>query len=186
MKDSGEVQLWTTDGLLLGSLSLQTDVTFTSKHLNHLKTVQCWLKYEKGGKLSGSDVCLGDVCGLLSYCTICSCWNSFRNRALRWPEEEAAASAGAQDPSLPLCGSFAASISISRSFIYFIQTWCCKSKVCLFAVCVCFVLVFNSFDQRGYYLFTGASDSHIFVLNAKPSERFSVIGYTGRHCFRLF
>uniref|UniRef100_A0A7N6ANC1 Cilia- and flagella-associated protein 43 n=1 Tax=Anabas testudineus TaxID=64144 RepID=A0A7N6ANC1_ANATE len=34
------------------------------------------------------------------------------------------------------------------------------------------------FDQEGHYLLTGASDSHIFVLDAKPSKRFSVIGYT--------
>lgn len=59
-----------------------------------------------------------------------------------------------------------------------------KAKcVCLLCVC-CFF--FNSFDQDGYYLFTGASDSHVFVLNAKPSERFSVIGYAGRHSFKLF
>ncbi|KAM9345139.1 cilia- and flagella-associated protein 43 [Symphorus nematophorus] len=35
-----------------------------------------------------------------------------------------------------------------------------------------------SFDQEGHYLVTGASDSHIYVLEAKPSKRFSVIGYT--------
>ncbi|XP_026164299.1 cilia- and flagella-associated protein 43 isoform X5 [Mastacembelus armatus] len=34
------------------------------------------------------------------------------------------------------------------------------------------------FDQEGQYLLTGGSDTHIFVLDAKPSERFSVIGYT--------
>ncbi|KAF3841998.1 hypothetical protein F7725_023949, partial [Dissostichus mawsoni] len=34
------------------------------------------------------------------------------------------------------------------------------------------------FDQEGHYLLTTASDSHIYVLDAKPSNRFSVIGYT--------
>ncbi|KAK2824393.1 hypothetical protein Q5P01_021568 [Channa striata] len=34
------------------------------------------------------------------------------------------------------------------------------------------------FDHEGHYLVTGASDSHMFVLDAKPSKRFSVIGYT--------
>ncbi|XP_053188578.1 cilia- and flagella-associated protein 43-like [Scomber japonicus] len=34
------------------------------------------------------------------------------------------------------------------------------------------------FDQEGHCLFTGALDSHIYVLDAKPSKRFSVIGYT--------
>ncbi|KAM3862960.1 cilia- and flagella-associated protein 43-like [Diretmus argenteus] len=40
------------------------------------------------------------------------------------------------------------------------------------------VCVFYSFDQEGNYLFTGAADSHVYVLDAKPSKRFSVIGYT--------
>ncbi|XP_029304967.1 cilia- and flagella-associated protein 43 isoform X2 [Cottoperca gobio] len=34
------------------------------------------------------------------------------------------------------------------------------------------------FDQEGHYLLTGASDSHLYVLDANPSKRFSVIGYT--------
>ncbi|XP_040905777.1 cilia- and flagella-associated protein 43 [Toxotes jaculatrix] len=34
------------------------------------------------------------------------------------------------------------------------------------------------FDQEGHYLLTGASDSHIYVLDAKPSKKFSVIGFT--------
>lgn len=48
-------------------------------------------------------------------------------------------------------------------------------------VCVCFY----SFDQEGHYLLTSSSDSHIYVLDAKPSKRFSVIGYTGRNSFQL-
>ncbi|XP_023144342.2 cilia- and flagella-associated protein 43 isoform X1 [Amphiprion ocellaris] len=34
------------------------------------------------------------------------------------------------------------------------------------------------FDQEGHYLLTAASDSHIYVIDAKPSTSFSVIGYT--------
>ncbi|XP_051815918.1 cilia- and flagella-associated protein 43 isoform X3 [Acanthochromis polyacanthus] len=34
------------------------------------------------------------------------------------------------------------------------------------------------FDQEGHYLLTTASDSHIYVIDAKPSTLFSVIGYT--------
>ncbi|KAL3971951.1 peroxiredoxin 1 [Sarotherodon galilaeus] len=34
------------------------------------------------------------------------------------------------------------------------------------------------FDHGGNYLFTSGSDSHIFVLEARPSKMFSVIGYT--------
>nr|XP_040034407.1 cilia- and flagella-associated protein 43 isoform X2 [Gasterosteus aculeatus aculeatus] len=37
------------------------------------------------------------------------------------------------------------------------------------------------FDQEGHYLLTGASDSYIYVLDAKPSKMFSVIGYTVVH-----
>ncbi|XP_024916858.1 cilia- and flagella-associated protein 43 isoform X2 [Cynoglossus semilaevis] len=33
-------------------------------------------------------------------------------------------------------------------------------------------------DQEGHYLFTGSSDSHIYIIDAKPSKGFSVIGYT--------
>ncbi|XP_047190802.1 cilia- and flagella-associated protein 43 isoform X3 [Scophthalmus maximus] len=34
------------------------------------------------------------------------------------------------------------------------------------------------FDQEGNYLLTGASDSRIFVIDAKPSKKFSVLGCT--------
>ncbi|XP_028278739.1 cilia- and flagella-associated protein 43 [Parambassis ranga] len=34
------------------------------------------------------------------------------------------------------------------------------------------------FDQKGHYLLSSSSDSHVYVLDAKPSQMFSVIGYT--------
>ncbi|XP_075997913.1 cilia- and flagella-associated protein 43 [Genypterus blacodes] len=34
------------------------------------------------------------------------------------------------------------------------------------------------FDQEGHYLLTGASDLRVYVLDAKPSNTFSVIGHT--------
>ncbi|XP_065815859.1 cilia- and flagella-associated protein 43 [Labrus bergylta] len=34
------------------------------------------------------------------------------------------------------------------------------------------------FEKDGHYLFTSASDSHVFVLDAKPSKRFRVMGFT--------
>lgn len=46
-------------------------------------------------------------------------------------------------------------------------------------------LHFYSFDQGGHYLFTGASDSHIYLLDAKPSKQFSVIGYTGKYTLKI-
>lgn len=58
-----------------------------------------------------SCVCLGDKSGLLSHCTIHSCWNSFRKCPLHWPEQGAAASPGAPGSSLPhSSGSPSASI----------------------------------------------------------------------------
>lgn len=36
-----------------------------------------------------------------------------------------------------------------------------------------------SFDQGGNFLITGASDANIYVLNARASRVFEVIGYTG-------
>ncbi|KAK1164357.1 cilia- and flagella-associated protein 43 isoform X1 [Acipenser oxyrinchus oxyrinchus] len=34
------------------------------------------------------------------------------------------------------------------------------------------------FDQGGQYLLTGATDKHIFILDARPSKMFAVFGYT--------
>ncbi|KAJ8013989.1 hypothetical protein DPEC_G00035570 [Dallia pectoralis] len=42
----------------------------------------------------------------------------------------------------------------------------CARNVCL------------SFDQRGNFLITGASDGNIFVLNARPSRAFEILGYS--------
>ncbi|MBN3297202.1 CFA43 protein, partial [Amia calva] len=37
---------------------------------------------------------------------------------------------------------------------------------------------FFLYDQGGSFLISGASDSHVFVLDARPSKMFEVIGYT--------
>lgn len=57
--------------------------------------------------------------------------------------------------------------------------------LCQMSVYVVFVFFssFYSFDQEGHFLLTGSSDSHIYVLDAKPSKGFSVIGFTGRFSF---
>ncbi|XP_043836344.1 cilia- and flagella-associated protein 43-like [Dromiciops gliroides] len=34
------------------------------------------------------------------------------------------------------------------------------------------------YDQKGQYLITGTSDGYIFILNAKPSQSFKVLGFT--------
>ncbi|XP_063784069.1 cilia- and flagella-associated protein 43 isoform X2 [Pseudophryne corroboree] len=34
------------------------------------------------------------------------------------------------------------------------------------------------FDQKGNFLMTGAADGHVFVLDARPSNSFQVLGYT--------
>lgn len=40
-------------------------------------------------------------------------------------------------------------------------------------------IVLNRFDQGGNFLITGASDSQIFVLDARPSKGFGIIGWIG-------
>ncbi|XP_041802985.1 cilia- and flagella-associated protein 43 [Chelmon rostratus] len=109
VRDSGELQLWSQDGICLGSLSLQTEVT----------SLACCpiAQYTAVGTASGS-VLFIDL-----------------NKE--------------QQPRL-------------------------VHQVHLYHTPVDHLV----FDQEGDYLLTGASDSHIYVLDAKPSKRFSVIGYT--------
>uniref|UniRef100_UPI0037E722FD cilia- and flagella-associated protein 43 n=1 Tax=Semicossyphus pulcher TaxID=241346 RepID=UPI0037E722FD len=109
VRESGELQLWSTDGICLGSVSLQAEVT----------SLACCpvAQYAAVGTTSGS-VLFIDL-----------------NRE--------------QQPRL-------------------------VHQVHLYRTPVDHLV----FDQEGHYLFTGASDSHIYVLDAKPSERFSVMGYT--------
>ncbi|XP_045926905.1 cilia- and flagella-associated protein 43 isoform X2 [Micropterus dolomieu] len=109
VRDSGELQLWSTDGLCLSNLSLQAEVT----------SLACCpiAQYAAVGTTSGN-VLFIDL-----------------NRE--------------QQPRL-------------------------VHQVHLYRTPVDHLV----FDQDGQYLFTGASDSHIYVLEAKPSKRFSVIGYT--------
>ncbi|XP_076599514.1 cilia- and flagella-associated protein 43 [Chaetodon auriga] len=109
VRDSGELQLWSPDGICLGSLSLQTEVT----------SLACCpiAQYTAVGTASGN-VLFIDL-----------------NRE--------------QQPRL-------------------------VHQVHLYHTPVDHLV----FDQGGHFLLTGASDSHIYVLDAKPSKRFSVIGYT--------
>ncbi|XP_070772213.1 cilia- and flagella-associated protein 43 [Enoplosus armatus] len=109
VRDSGELQLWSADGICLGSLSLQAEVT---------SLVCCPIaQYAAVGTASGN-VLFIDL-----------------NRE--------------QQPRL-----------VHQVHLYHTPV---DHLVC---------------DQEGHYLLTGASDSHIYVLDAKPSKRFSVIGYT--------
>ncbi|XP_029690934.1 cilia- and flagella-associated protein 43 isoform X1 [Takifugu rubripes] len=108
VKNSGEVQLWSRDGRLLGSLSLQTDVTCVACcHVAQYAAV-------------------GTASGVVLFVDL---------------KRE-------QQPQL--IHEFHLDHSVDQIV----------------------------FDQEGHYLFIGASDSHVFVVNAKPSEGFSVLGYT--------
>ncbi|TNM99309.1 hypothetical protein fugu_012342 [Takifugu bimaculatus] len=75
VKNSGEVQLWSTDGRLLGSLSLQTDVTFTSKHLDQTKMYNTGSERTKrvvpGPVLSLSTQCVRD-CEQVKLLVLCA------------------------------------------------------------------------------------------------------------------
>ncbi|XP_035519235.1 cilia- and flagella-associated protein 43 [Morone saxatilis] len=109
VRDSGELQLWTADGINLGSLSLQTEVT----------SLACCpvAQYAAVGTASGN-VLFVDL---------------YREQQPRLVHQ----------------------VHLYHSPVHHLV-----------------------FDQIGHYLLTGASDSHIYVLDAKPSKRFSVIGYT--------
>ncbi|KAF7668376.1 hypothetical protein LDENG_00016910 [Lucifuga dentata] len=109
LRDSGELQLWSTDGLCLGFLPLQTEVT----------TLAC--------------------CPVAQYAAVGT--NSGHVLFIDLNRE--------QQPRL-------------------------VHRVHLFRRPVDHLV----FDQEGHYLFTGTSDLHIYVLDAKPSKTFSVIGYT--------
>ncbi|XP_058508068.1 cilia- and flagella-associated protein 43 isoform X2 [Solea solea] len=107
-RDSGELQLWSADGVCLGSLSLHAEVT----------SLACCpiARYAAVGTSSGS-VLFVDL-----------------NRE--------------QKPRL----------------VHQTQLYHCPVDHLVF-------------DQEGHYLLTGASDSHVYVIDAKPSKQFSVIGH---------
>lgn len=45
--------------------------------------------------------------------------------------------------------------------------------------------VLSRYDQSGQYLITGAAEGHIFILDARPSKLFQVLGYLGNICNRI-
>ncbi|XP_024152619.1 cilia- and flagella-associated protein 43 isoform X2 [Oryzias melastigma] len=107
--DSGELQLWSSEGSCLGSLSLQAEVT----------SLAC--------------------CPAAHYAAV---------------------------------GTAAGSVLFVDLNVY--EKPRVVHQVQLYHTAVLHVV----FDQEGHYLLTSGSDSHIYVLEAKPSLRFSVIGYT--------
>ncbi|XP_034008505.1 cilia- and flagella-associated protein 43 isoform X1 [Trematomus bernacchii] len=109
VRDSGELQLWSADGTILGSLSLQTEVT----------SMAC--------------------CPIAHYAAVGTASGNVLFIDLNMEHQ----------PRL-------------------------VHQVHLYPTPVDHLV----FDQEGHYLLTTASDSHIYVLDAKPSNRFSVIGYT--------
>uniref|UniRef100_A0A3P9LZI2 Cilia- and flagella-associated protein 43 n=1 Tax=Oryzias latipes TaxID=8090 RepID=A0A3P9LZI2_ORYLA len=109
LKDSGELQLWSSEGSCLGSLSLQTEVT----------SLAC--------------------CPVALY----------------------------------------AAVGTASGNVLFIDLNVHEKPRVVHHVHLYHTAVLHAvFDQGGHYLFTSSSDSHIYVLEAKPSRRFSVIGYT--------
>lgn len=43
-------------------------------------------------------------------------------------------------------------------------------------------LFLSSYDEGGQYLIAGAAEGHIFILDARPSKLFQVLGYLGNIC----
>lgn len=47
------------------------------------------------------------------------------------------------------------------------------------------IFILPSYDQSGQFLITRATEEHIFVLDARPSKLFQVLGYTGSICSNI-
>ncbi|CAJ1067274.1 cilia- and flagella-associated protein 43 isoform X2 [Xyrichtys novacula] len=109
VRETGELQLWSTDGLCLGSLPLQTEVT----------SLAC--------------------CPVAHY----------------------------------------AAVGTSSGYVLFIDLNREQQPRLVHQIHLYHTPVDNLvFDKEGHYLFTAASDAHIYVLDAKPSQSFAVRGYT--------
>lgn len=54
---------------------------------------------------------------------------------------------------------------------YNIQNWICT-----------WIFVFLSYDQSGQFLIIRAMEGYIFILDARPSKLFQVLGYVGNTC----
>lgn len=44
------------------------------------------------------------------------------------------------------------------------------------------IYILPSYDQSGQFLIARATEGHIFVLDARPSKLFQVLGYVGNIC----
>jgi len=44
------------------------------------------------------------------------------------------------------------------------------------------IYIFPSYDQSGQFLIARATEGHIFILDARPSKLFEVLGYVGNIC----
>ncbi|XP_073476632.1 cilia- and flagella-associated protein 43 [Aquarana catesbeiana] len=72
-----------------------------------------------------------------------------------------------------------AAIGSSTGHIYFIDGAKIKSpRTVQRKRLYCVPVLHLHFDQKGNFLLTGAADGHIFVLDARPSNCFQVLGYT--------
>ncbi|XP_057592496.1 cilia- and flagella-associated protein 43 [Hippopotamus amphibius kiboko] len=74
--------------------------------------------------------------------------------------------------------SLSAAVGTKRGFVHFLDIQDVESphsvhKAYLSESCVQHLL----YDQRGMYLLVGTSEGHVFVINAKPSSFFQVLGF---------
>lgn len=44
------------------------------------------------------------------------------------------------------------------------------------------IYILPSYDQSGQFLVARATEGHIFILDARPSKLFQVLGYIGNIC----
>ncbi|KAI3363278.1 hypothetical protein L3Q82_011908 [Scortum barcoo] len=158
VRDSGDLQLWSTDGICLGSLSLQATVT----------SLACCpvAQYAAVGTSTGNvlfiDLNREQRPRLVHQIQL---YHSPVDHLVQV----------SPTPCDPTTFQFN-SVLVTKFFLYIyeVEAGIISSHKTQRGQ----LLSHFCFDQEGTYLLTGSSDSHIYVLDAKPSKRFSVIGYT--------
>lgn len=174
------MQLWALDsGLCMGSIFLHTNVSAivteysqsiqSQNHFCYRLTCIFWSYPSSGHQY-----------GMLSHRAVCCCRDSYRRCLVYRDDHKREAQTSTQNSSLPSsCWPFSVSFLVSILFsIIFVKVevemnWLNMNWI--FSV----YIVLNRFDSSGNFLITGASDSHMFVLDARPSKRFEVIGWIG-------
>ncbi len=116
---------------------------------------------------------------MLPHSTVCCCRNSHWRRSVCGNDHKTKTQTSSQSSSLPCpCRPFGVSFTTPVIICNHIS---CELGHCMWTECweYCILYLFNRFDQGGNFIITGASDSRMFVLSARPSKGFEIIGWFG-------